>query len=131
MLARLLVERSLGLAHVAEGCPRVGSGAGHFAVAEVPGGGAAVRGGLVELGGGVKELRGGLEALVHAATLTRDEGAREVLRIERTQVVEAFADADQLHGQTQLVRDRDRDPALGGPVELRQGDAGDADRLAE
>src|SRR5207237_10453612 len=60
-----------------------------------------------------------------------DERAREILRIERPQVVELLADADQLHRQAELVGDRNRDTAFRGAVELRQRDTGDADRLAE
>ena len=47
------------------------------------------------------------------------------------QVVETLPHADELHRQAELVGDRDRDPALGRAVELRQRDAGDAGRLAE
>ena len=43
----------------------------------------------------------------------------------------ALADADELHRQAELVGDRDGDAALRRAVELRQRDAGDADRLAE
>ena len=60
-----------------------------------------------------------------------DERAREVVRVERAQVVELLAHADQLHRQAELVGDRDRDAALRRAVELRQRDAGDAGRLAE
>ena len=49
----------------------------------------------------------------------RDQGAREVARVKRPQVVQPLPDADELHGQPELLRDRDRDPALGGAVELR------------
>src|SRR5690242_16903995 len=66
-----------------------------------------------------------------SSTLLRDERTREVSRVEGAQVVETLADADQLHGQTELLRDRDRDPALRRSVELRQHDAGDADGIAE
>src|SRR5947209_3984081 len=65
------------------------------------------------------------------ATLTGDECACEVVRIERPEVVKAFADADELDRELQLVRDRDGDPALRAAVELRQRDAADADGLAE
>src|SRR4051812_9797125 len=54
-----------------------------------------------------------------------DEGPGEVARVEGAQVVQAFADADQLHGEAELLRDRDRDAALRGAIELRQDDAGD------
>ena len=60
-----------------------------------------------------------------------DERAGEIVRVERAQVVETLADADQLHRQAELVGDRDGDPALRRAVELRQRDAGDAGGLAE
>src|SRR5206468_4406828 len=65
------------------------------------------------------------------AALARDERAREVLCVERAQILERLADADQLHWQAELVRDRDRDAALGAPVELREGDARHADGVLE
>ncbi len=52
-----------------------------------------------------------------------EERSGEVLGDERPQVLERLADADQLDRQAQLVRDGDRDAALGGAVELRQRDA--------
>ena len=54
-----------------------------------------------------------------AARSVRDQGAREVARVKRPQVVQPLPDAHELHGQPELLRDRDRDPALGGAVELR------------
>src|SRR6185312_9497729 len=60
-----------------------------------------------------------------------DDGPREVVRIERPQVLELLPDADQLHRHAQLLRDRERDAALRGAVELGEDDAGDVHRLAE
>src|SRR5438876_6699031 len=60
-----------------------------------------------------------------------DKGPGEVARVERAQIFKALADADQLHGHAQLVRDRDGDAALCRPVELRQRDAGHVNRLPE
>src|SRR5215471_10640771 len=65
------------------------------------------------------------------ATLLRHQCPGEVLRVERRQVVERLPHADQLDRQAELVRDRDGDASLRAAVELRQHDAGDADRLAE
>src|SRR5213079_743445 len=67
----------------------------------------------------------------HRVRLTRDEGPGEVLRVERPQILELLAHADQLDRQPELVRDRDRDAALRTAVELRECDARDADGLAE
>jgi hypothetical protein len=47
------------------------------------------------------------------------QGAREVARVKRPQVVQPLPHADELHGQPELLRDRDRDSALGGAVKLR------------
>jgi hypothetical protein len=54
-----------------------------------------------------------------AAQSLRHQGTREIARVERPQVVQPLPDAHELHGQPELLRDRDRDPALGGAVELR------------
>jgi hypothetical protein len=54
-----------------------------------------------------------------AGRSVRDQGAREIARVKRPQVVEPLPDAHELHGQPELLRDRDGDPALGGAVELR------------
>ena len=64
-------------------------------------------------------------------TLSRNERPGEVARVERAEIVQPFSDADELHREAELVGDRDRDPALRRAVELRQGDAGDTDRLRE
>ena len=63
--------------------------------------------------------------------LLGDQRPREVGRVERPQVVELLADPDQLDRDAQLVGDRERDPALGGAVELGQDEAADRDRLGE
>jgi hypothetical protein len=49
----------------------------------------------------------------------RDQGAREIARVKRPQVVQPLPHTHELHGQPELLRDRDRDSALGGAVELR------------
>src|SRR6185312_15001297 len=45
-----------------------------------------------------------------------EERPGEIGGIERAQVLDTFPDPDQLHRDPQLVRDRERDPALGGAV---------------
>src|SRR3954447_8067087 len=67
----------------------------------------------------------------HKGSLGLEEGAREVVWIEWPQVVQLLADADQLHRQAELVRDRHGDAALRGAVELRQRHTADLDGLAE
>src|SRR3712207_7502758 len=47
------------------------------------------------------------------------------------QVVERLPDAHELDREAELVRDRDRDPALRRPVELRERDAGHVHRAPE
>src|SRR4051794_39423542 len=66
-----------------------------------------------------------------ADTSDLEQRAREVVGVEGAQVLELLADPDQLHRHAQLLRYRERDPALRGPVELRQDDAVDVHRLAE
>ena len=61
----------------------------------------------------------------------RHERAGEVVGVERAQVLERLADADELDGNAELARDGKRDAALGGPVELREDDPVDRDRLGE
>src|SRR3954453_829033 len=60
-----------------------------------------------------------------------EQRAREVVRVERAQVLERLADADQLDRDAELGRDRHGDPALRGAVELGQHDAVDLDGLGE
>src|ERR671932_145316 len=48
--------------------------------------------------------------------------AREVAGVEGPQVVELLSDADELHRDPELARDRERDAALRGAVELREDD---------
>src|SRR5689334_15499421 len=60
-----------------------------------------------------------------------EQGPREVVRIERAQVLERLPDPDQLDRHAELLRDRERDPALGRPVELREHDAVDVHGLTE
>jgi hypothetical protein len=47
------------------------------------------------------------------------QGAREIARVKRPQVVQPLPHADELHGQPELLGDRDGDAALGRAVELR------------
>src|SRR4051794_19697160 len=66
-----------------------------------------------------------------ASTLDLQQRAGEVVGVERAQVLERLADPDQLHRHAELLRDCERDPALGGPVELGEHDAVDVDRVTE
>src|SRR3954465_14061209 len=65
------------------------------------------------------------------APLRAEQRAGEVVGVERPQILELLADADQLDGDAQLIGDGQRDAALGGAVELGEDDAGDPDSLAE
>src|SRR5262245_43680232 len=60
-----------------------------------------------------------------------DECACELTGIERLQVVEGLPHTHELDRKPDLVRDRDRDPALRAAVELRESHARDLHRLAE
>src|SRR5688500_15571678 len=55
----------------------------------------------------------------------------ELVGIERAEVLQRLADPDQLDRDAELLGDRERDPALGRAVELRERDAGHVHRLAE
>src|SRR3954453_17452522 len=61
----------------------------------------------------------------------REQCAGEVVGVERTQIVELLADADELHRDAQFAGDGEGDPALRGAVELRQHDAVDGHDLGE
>ena len=56
--------------------------------------------------------------------LFREERFDVGLRVERLQVVELLADADELDRQAELLLDAEDRAALGGAVELGQDDAG-------
>src|SRR3954467_4934455 len=65
------------------------------------------------------------------STSDLEQRAREVVRVERPQVLERLADPDQLHRNPKLRSYRKRDAALRRPVELREHDPVHVDRLAE
>ena len=55
----------------------------------------------------------------------------EIARRERFEIVDAFADADEMHGQREFLCDRDQNAAARGAVELGHDEAGDAGDAAE
>src|SRR4051794_40190955 len=59
---------------------------------------------------------------LQAASLSRlvepRNGAGERARRERLEVLDALADADEVHRQPEFLRQRDEDAAAGGAVEL-------------
>src|SRR5262245_7043685 len=59
------------------------------------------------------------------------DGAGEVLRIERLEVVEALADAHRVDGELKALRDGDQDAAPCRAVELGHDEAGHARDLLE
>src|SRR4051794_20925149 len=61
----------------------------------------------------------------------RHERPGEIVGVERAQVLERLADADELDRDAELTGDGQRDAALGRAVELREDDAVDRDRLGE
>src|SRR5439155_5433292 len=50
----------------------------------------------------------------------------KIPRGERREIVDAFADADEVHRQLEFLRQRDQDAAPRGAVELRHHESGDA-----
>src|SRR6185436_12774326 len=60
-----------------------------------------------------------------------EERAGVVVRVERAEVVDSLSHADELHGNAELMGDRDGDAALRRSVQLRQRDAGHARGLRE
>ena len=62
--------------------------------------------------------------MIHTpAMVTRtsaDSARAKSVGVERTQIVELLADPDQLHRNPEFARDRERDPALGGAIQLGQ-----------
>src|SRR6185312_2973893 len=60
-----------------------------------------------------------------------EQGVHERVGVERRQVVDPLAQADQLDRHTELTLHSDDDAALGGAVQLGQHDAGDIDDLGE
>src|SRR5690554_5695011 len=66
-----------------------------------------------------------------AGEASGEQGLDEVLGDEGGEVVRALAQADELDRHAELALDGDDDPALGGPVELGEDDAGDVDDLGE
>jgi hypothetical protein len=63
--------------------------------------------------------------------LLAEERVRERLGVEWREVVGLLPQSDVPNGQAEIAADGERDAALGGAVELRQHDAGDAQRLVE
>ena len=65
------------------------------------------------------------------ANLQPHHRPREIARGERRQIVDALADADEMHRQAELGGDRHQDAAARGAVELGHDQSGDARDLAE
>src|SRR5580693_3859640 len=70
-------------------------------------------------------------ALFHNSRFKPDQGTGEVVRRERRQIVDALAEADEMHRHFEPLRDGDQNAAAGGAVELGHDEAGDADDFAE
>ena len=60
-----------------------------------------------------------------------EERVHESVALKILQILNRLPDSDEPHGQLQLLGNRDDDPSASGAVELRQNQAGDADRLME
>ena len=59
------------------------------------------------------------------------DGAGEIARRKRRQIVDALADADEVHRNLEFRRQRDQDAAARGAVELGHDEAGDAGDFLE
>jgi hypothetical protein len=59
------------------------------------------------------------------------ERSCEVVCVERTEVLELLTDADELDREAKLIRNCYRDASLGTPIELRQRDPCDPDRVTK
>src|SRR5581483_1785869 len=59
------------------------------------------------------------------------DGAREVVRVERLEIVDPFADANGVDRQFEAFGDGDQNPAARRAVELGDDEAGDARDLLE
>src|ERR1700729_2204290 len=64
-------------------------------------------------------------------TASGHQRPREVRGVEGAQILELLPHPDQLDRDAELLRDGERDPALGGAVELGQHEPGHVDRLRE
>src|SRR5690606_28380397 len=60
-----------------------------------------------------------------------EQRVHERLRLEGSQIVGTFAEADALHGYAEFVLHLEDDAALRGAVEFGQHDTGDVDDLGE
>ena len=60
-----------------------------------------------------------------------EQGGHERVGVERQEVADLLADADEADGHLERVLDGEDDAALGGRVELGQDDPGQPDRLVE
>ena len=74
-----------------------------------------------------------VERVVHEANVVWVHGLVEErvdvgFGVERNQIVDLFAGADETNGEAEFARDGDDDAAFGGAVELGEDDAGDARR---
>src|SRR5215471_15084089 len=64
-------------------------------------------------------------------TLHAGDGAREIVRVERLEVIDALADADGIDGQFEALGDRDQDAAARRAVELGHDEARHSGDLPE
>ena len=60
-----------------------------------------------------------------------EERVHESVALKILQILNRLPDSDQSHGQLEFLGNRNDDPSASGAVELRQDQAGDADRLME
>src|SRR5262245_61329857 len=68
---------------------------------------------------------------LRAGALVGEQRGGELASVERAQVLEPLANSDQLDWELELGGDRERDAALRCPIELREDDPGQVNRLGE
>src|SRR3984957_15927291 len=68
---------------------------------------------------------------IEPGRIQSNHGAGEVARRKRRKIVDAFANADEVHRNREFRRDGDEDAAARGAVEFGHDEPGDADGLLE
>src|SRR5437763_495199 len=72
-----------------------------------------------------------LSSIVYRPSSSAKNPVHKRLGIKLGEVIGLFTRADETHGETELLLDREDDAALGGAVQLGQDDASDMDGFLE
>src|SRR5580698_1893386 len=79
----------------------------------------------------VKSLNSGCGVVLSMLAFNPCNGVGKIPRSERRQIVDALADADEMHRQSMFLGERHQDAAARGPVEFCHDQAGDARRTTK